>query len=184
MMNTTIRMLGPDDATAYRAVRRRALIEHPEAFSGTLQEFEQRTLEEIAIMLATPTPQRCTFGAFVEQQMVGLAAYGRPDNDKLRHRAGLYQMYVAPECRGMGLGRQLVDAVIEHAARQDGLEELYLNVTVGNVRAELLYRRCGFEPKFVDSHHMKIDDTYYDVLWMGLPLQRWGQPSNNVRRAQ
>ena len=55
---------------------------------------------------------------------MGLAGFRRPDNEKLRHRAGLYQMYVAPEYRGMGLGQGLVNAVIEHAARQEGLEEL------------------------------------------------------------
>lgn len=178
-MNTHIRPLNAEDAAAYQFMRRRALIEHPEAFSATLAEFERRMLEEIAAMLSMPQAQRCTFGAFVESALAGLAAYGRPDNEKLRHRAGLYQMYVAPEHRGLGLGRQLVEAVIAHAGRQEGLEELYLNVTIGNVRAELLYRRCGFEPKFVDSRYMKIGDAYYDVLWMGLPLP--GHPLHDKR---
>jgi RimJ/RimL family protein N-acetyltransferase len=169
-MNTHIRALQEADVAAYQSIRRRALIEHPEAFSGELGEFERRPLAEIVAMLATPAAWRCTFGAFVGGDLVGLAAYGRPDNDKLRHRAGLYQMYVAPEYRGMGLGQGLVEAVIAHASRQDGLEEVYLNVTIGNVRAELLYRRCGFEPRFVDSRYIKIGDKYYDVLWMGYVL--------------
>ena len=169
-MNTQIRALHEADAAAYQSIRRRALIEHPEAFSGELAEFERRSPAEIAAMLATPSAWRCTFGAYVRDDLVGLPAYGRPDNDKLRHRAGLYQMYVAPEYRGMGLGQDLVEAVIDHASRQDGLDELYLNVTIGNLRAELLYRRCGFEPRFVDSRYMKIGDKYHDVLWMGYTL--------------
>ena len=183
-MNTQVRALHGADAAAYQSIRRRALIEHPEAFSGELGEFERRPLSEIAAMLDTPAAWRCTFGAFVADDLVGLAAYGRPDNDKLRHRAGLYQMYVAPEYRGMGLGQGLVDAVIAHAGRQEGLEELYLNVTIGNVRAEVLYRRCGFEPRFVDSGYMKIGDKYYDVLWMGLPLQPSGRLAQDRRGAQ
>ncbi len=169
-MNTHVRALHAADAAAYQSIRRRALADHPEAYSGELAEFERRPLPEIAAMLDTPAAWRCTFGAYVRDDLVGLAAYGRPDNDKLRHRAGLYQMYVAPEYRGMGLGQSLTAAVIAHAGHQEGLEELYLNVTLGNIRAELLYRRCGFEPRFVDNRYMKIDGKYYDVLWMGLPL--------------
>jgi RimJ/RimL family protein N-acetyltransferase len=169
-MNTHVRPLHEADAAAYRRIRRRALVEHPEAFSGTLADFERRTLEEIAATLASPPALRCTFGAFVEDELVGLAAFGRPDNEKLRHRAGLYQMYVAPEHRGLGLGQRLVHAVIDHAARQEGLEELQLNVTIGNLRAELLYRRCGFQLRFVDTRYIKLGDTYYDVLWMSLLL--------------
>ncbi len=180
-MNTHIRALHEADAAAYRRIRRRALVEHPEAFSGTLADFKRQTLEEIAATLALSPAVRCTFGALVEDELVGLAGFRRPDNEKLRHRAGLYQMYVAPECRGMGLGQGLVNAVIEHAARQEGLEELQLSVTIGNMRAELLYRRCGFEPRFVDSSYMKLGDTYYDALWMSLPLQPSGHPSNDTR---
>jgi GNAT superfamily N-acetyltransferase len=106
-MDTRIRMLGPDDAAAYRAVRRRALIEHPEAYGATLDELDRRSLEEIANTLASPPELRCLFGAFVGDELAGLAGFGRSDNAKLRHRSGLYQMYTAPEQRRRSLGRQL-----------------------------------------------------------------------------
>lgn len=170
-MNTSIRMLGPDDAAAYRAVRRRALVEHPEAYGATLDELDRRSLEEIANTLASPPEQRCLFGAFVGDELAGLASFGRHDNEKLRHRAGLYQMYTAPEHRRRGLGRQLVEAVIDHARRQEGLEELMLAVTIGNTSAEVLYLRAGFRPSHVEPRLIKIGDTYYDILWMTLMLQ-------------
>lgn len=170
-VNTTMRMLGPDDAAAYRSVRRRALIEHPEAYSATVEELDSRSLEEVAATLASPPESRCTFGAFVDDQLVGLVGFGRNLNAKLRHRAGLYQMYTAPEQRRRGLGRQLVDAVIDHARRQEGLEELILAVTVGNTAAELLYLRAGFRPSHVEARLIKIDGVYYDILWMNLALR-------------
>jgi RimJ/RimL family protein N-acetyltransferase len=168
-MNGLVRRLGETDAEAYRSVRRRALIEHPEAYAATLEEFDSRSLDEIAASLAGPAALRCIFGAFVQQQLVGLAGYGRPDNAKLHHRAGLYQMYTAPEHRGRGLGRQLVDAVVAHA-RQEGVEELVLAVTVGNTAAETLYEHAGFAPKHVETRYIKLGSRYYDILWMSLML--------------
>jgi RimJ/RimL family protein N-acetyltransferase len=169
-MNTNIRILGPDDAAAYRAVRRRALIEHPEAYGAALAEFDARSLAEIAASLSAPPAQRCTFGAFVDDELVGLTGFGRPDNEKLCHRGGLYQMYTAPEHRRLGLGRQLVETVIAHARRQTGLEEVVLAVTIGNTAAERLYLAAGFRPSYVEPRLIKIDGVHYDILWMSLAL--------------
>ena len=170
-MSTMIRRLGPDDAAAYRVVRRRALIEHPEAYGSTVQELDSRSLEEVAATLSAPPEARCTFGAFVAGELVGLAGFGRGPNAKQRHRAGLYQMYTAPEQRRRGLGRQLVDAVIDHAANQEGIEEIILAVTIGNAAAELLYLGAGFRPQYVEPRYIKLGDVYYDILWMNRMLR-------------
>lgn len=169
-MDTHIRTLDEADAAAYRSIRRRALVEHPEAYAATVDELDRRTLEEIAASLAPQPELRCMFGAFVDGELACLASFFRSDNEKLQHRASLYQMYTAPEYRRMGLGRQLVQAVIDHASRQDGLEELILAVTIGNMAAEHLYLKAGFRPKHVETGLIKLGATYYDILWMGLPL--------------
>ncbi len=114
-MNTQIRALHEADAAAYQSIRRRALVEHPEAYGATVAEFDRRTLDEIAASLAPQPGLRCMFGAFAEDELAGLASFYRSESEKLRHRAGLYQMYTVPAYRRLGLGRQLVDAVIEYA---------------------------------------------------------------------
>jgi RimJ/RimL family protein N-acetyltransferase len=171
-MNTQIRALNEADAAAYQSIRRQALLEHPEAYGATVREFDRRTLDEIAASLAPKPGLQCMFGAFVEDELSGLASFYRSDNEKLRHRAGLYQMYTVPDFRRLGLGRQLVDAVIEYAQGVEGLEELILAVTIGNPAAEHLYLQTGFRPKYVDSGYMKIGSTYYDILWMSRTLQQ------------
>ena len=170
-MDTMIRMLGPDDAAAYRSVRRRALIEHPEADGSTVEELDSRSLEEVAATLAAPPELRCLFGAFVGGELAGLAGYGRAGNAKQRHRAGLYHMYTAPEHRQRGLGRQLVDAVVAYARSQEGIEEIILAVTVGNTAAERLYLAAGFRPQYVEARYLKLGGVYYDLLWMNLMLR-------------
>jgi GNAT superfamily N-acetyltransferase len=59
--------------------------------------------------------------------------------------AELKRMYVAPEVRGQGLGRQLV-AALEAEARALGVRRLVLETGVRQVAAVALYRATGFEP--------------------------------------
>lgn len=56
------------------------------------------------------------------------------------------ELYLVPEIRGRGIGRQVLD-LVEAEARKLGLNTLYLEVEHGN-RAIELYRRAGF----VDHH--------------------------------
>ena len=175
----TIRKINENDAADYRAVRLRALKEHPDAYGATLQSMESQSVEAVAERLRTTSPEGfCLFGAFVNDganievdELVGLAGFGRShDNPKQRHRAGIFQMYVAPEYRGRQLGLKLLDAALEYAHQQDGLEEVVLAVTVGNETARGLYIKAGFRPTYIEPRYLKIDDTYYDIEWMVLKL--------------
>ena len=60
------------------------------------------------------------------------------------------RLYVAPDCRGRGLGFMLVGAAIE-AAKTAGYRQIYLDTLASMVEAQALYRRCGFEP--VEPYH-------------------------------
>jgi ribosomal-protein-alanine N-acetyltransferase len=72
---------------------------------------------------------------------------------------------VAPAARGKGLGRLLLDALVEQAARR-GATSLLLEVRSDNAAAIALYRARGFEriavrrgyyqPGDVDAHVMRL----------------------------
>ena len=57
--------------------------------------------------------------------------------------ADLFQVWVAPERRGRGVGWMLLDAVVVWA-REAGAGHLALEVTCGDTAAMRLYRRAGF----------------------------------------
>lgn len=58
--------------------------------------------------------------------------------------AHLLNICVAPELRGRGEGRRLLEYMVEHA-RAAGAERVYLEVRPSNRRALRLYREAGFE---------------------------------------
>lgn len=75
----------------------------------------------------------------------------------------LANIAVAESHRGRGLGRRLLDQVMERA-RQQGVESLYLEVRVSNVAAIELYRSAGF--KDVGFRKKYYDRPVEDALIM------------------
>ena len=111
MSEIELRVLTPADASIFRDLRLRALQESPEAFGSSYEEDAARPLDEIADRLR-PTRQptgRVTMGAFTGGRLVGIAACIQATHLKARHKADIYGMYVAPEARGHGVGRNLLD---------------------------------------------------------------------------
>jgi ribosomal protein S18 acetylase RimI-like enzyme len=56
----------------------------------------------------------------------------------------LFQMWVAPERRGRGIGAELLNAVVAWAREAKG-DRVVLGVTCGNSSAWRLYTRAGFQ---------------------------------------
>jgi ribosomal protein S18 acetylase RimI-like enzyme len=67
----------------------------------------------------------------------------RPDGER-SGSAFLYQITVAGSLRRMGYGRAML-AALEERLLGDGIDELRLNVNVGNLPARRLYAALGYE---------------------------------------
>ena len=98
--------------------------------------------------------------------MVGLDRETRPKN---QHKATVIGMYVAHEQMGRGIGRALLEALVEDA-RAWGLELLVLTVTHAESSARRLYERCGFRSFGIEPRAIKVDGHYYGKNHMYLEL--------------
>lgn len=128
----------------YRRTRLRSLAEAPHAFGSTLAAEQHRPAalwqaRLLAVTPATDCPLVAEAGGAVIGMVWGKAAAGDP---RLAH---IYQMWVAPQARGQGVGAALLDAALEWA-RGNGARLVQLAVSEGNEAAARLYRRAGFVP--------------------------------------
>jgi ribosomal protein S18 acetylase RimI-like enzyme len=90
---------------------------------------------------------------------------------KQRHKGHVVGVYAADPWRRAGLGRALLDRLIQEA-RADGLMLLTLSVTVGNAEAMRLYGRAGFTVYGVEPLSLRVGDTFLDEELMALRLDR------------
>lgn len=173
-MDVQLQLLTPSDAAAYQSVRLRALQEHPEAFGSSYEDEAHQPIEAVAARLEESDDQ-FVLGAWQQpNQLVGIVALHRSPRLKVRHRAGVGGMYIAPEARGQGIGKAMIQKLIALAPNKlPNLEEIILAVTVGNSAARSIYVGVGFEPSHIEERYIKIGTTYYDIEWMTLRLVDW-----------
>ena len=167
-MNTAhieIRRLTPADATVYRDIRLAGLSDSPEAFGSTFDRENAKPLAWFCDRLRNSQ----VFGAFRSTDLAGIAGFVIREGEKERHKGLLWGMYVRPDSRNAGVGRQLVEAVIDHA--RDGVEVIQLSVVSGNESARRLYARLGFVEYGVERNSLKQDGRYYDEVLMALDLR-------------
>lgn len=72
--------------------------------------------------------------------LVGCGCLKRLDHDS----GELKRLFVKPEARGLGVGRQLVQMRMD-AARDIGLKKLYVDTLRNNVEMRGLYKKLGFQ---------------------------------------
>lgn len=138
--------LSKDHVDAYRALMLQAYAQHPEAFTSSLDE--RAALPSAwwsARLQAGEAAPEVVFGAFHQGRLAGVVGLSFEARERVRHKATLFGMYVAPHGRGLGLGRLLLNAALDYAGARPGVRQLALTVTQGNAAAEHLYAECGFQ---------------------------------------
>jgi ribosomal protein S18 acetylase RimI-like enzyme len=167
-----IRVLQPADASTYWQLRLKALRESPEAFATSYEEAIRRehAEEEVAKNLSQ-LENGFTLGTFdQENDLVGIVTFYRERALKLRHKGYLVGMYVSPQVRRAGVGRQLIAELIKLAREMPGLEQIHLSVVTTNEPARRLYASMGFKTYGVEPRALKFGDQYWDEEHMVLPL--------------
>lgn len=175
-----IRALGIRDAPAYAVLRRRALELAPEAFASSPEDDPSVTPEGAAERLDPARSEAgiVNLGAFLTDgegpgagdALCGIVTVHRERARKLRHKAWIFGVFVAPERRGQGLGRALMEAAVAWARGLEGVELLQLGVTATAAPALALYEAMGFERFGLEPRALKLGDQYHDEIHMQLRL--------------
>ncbi len=119
------------------------LVQLEQPFHGTFYEdFTSVEIQHWNQLL----PQGYSFGAYQAGKLVGLAVGEVWPEER---RARVWEFHVRAECSRMGIGRALMERVLDRA-RQDHLGLVMLETQNTNVSAIRFYRRMGFSLEAID----------------------------------
>jgi RimJ/RimL family protein N-acetyltransferase len=159
-----VRRLLPVDAALYRDIRLEALKLSWEAFGSTFGTEHAEPLTWFADRLESSV----VFGAFDGADLVGTTGFFIRHGRKEAHKGVLCGMYVRPGARKAGVGKQLAEAVIDHASQC--VELVQLTVVSGNKPARRLYESLGFIKYGIEKDSLKQDGRYWDEVLMAKSL--------------
>ena len=167
-MTIIIRRIRPEDAALLKAVRLAALSDRPDAFGSTLEREEGFTDEVWTSRAAEGSvgDRSATFLAASGTDAVGVVT-GIRDGSVVE----LVSMWTAPASRRVGLGRRLVEAVVEWS-EHTGADRIELSVTRGNDSAQRLYASLGFA--VTSNDQLLPSDPCRDEVRMFLGLRDAG----------
>ncbi len=164
---STIRPAHPDEVPALAALKlttfRETFLEEGFAIPyppADLATFEKASyaIPVIATELADPARRNWVVeadGALIGYAQVGPCKLPHPEANEAQGE--LYQLYVLRAAQGLGLGKQLLDAALDHLAlARPG--PLWLGVWSGNDKAQAVYAARGFEK--VGDYRFKVGSWY------------------------
>lgn len=141
-MMVTIEPITPQKAMVLKDVRLRALQDTPSAFGSTYVSEVAFGDEKWCERATLQVHVGVQYIAMNDDEACGLVGGFLDREDKTR--AHLVSMWVAPTHRHLGVGKKLVQSVLDWAKSQD-VKTLWLFVTHNNDGAIRFYERLGFK---------------------------------------
>ena len=166
-----IRYLTAEDAGEWLRLRLEALQGDPEAFSASLEEYQPLSLEEVRKRLGFDAKEAFVVGAFEDRRLQGCAGFYRDKCLKTRHKGRVWGVYVTPERRRAGVGKKMLQMLLERGNALDGIQQILLSVTTTQVAAVRLYRSLGFTSFGCEPRALKIGEHFIDEEYMVLRVR-------------
>lgn len=171
-MNINIRQAQLEDAHILGEAERE-IAEEPGFFCSQPSELKDENIAK-AILTCSKSSTGVFLVAVYEDQLVGHAFLNPHAVQSLSHVADL-NMAVHRGWQSKGIGKMLLESIIQWAKNFSSLEKIGLVVRATNTPALSLYRKMGFQEEGRLKNRVKVDNHYIDDIVMGLDLRPFPQ---------
>lgn len=107
--------------------------------------------------------------AAIDDKIVSIASINSNQKARSKH-VGTFGIVIAEQFCGLGLGRKIMDHLIEWAKLNGVTKKITLVTREDNDRAIALYKKVGFEEEGMLKKENYINGVYYNTIIMGLLL--------------
>lgn len=153
--------LPPEGWRKYRSIRLQELKEDPEAFGLLFEEAEKFGEEKWREPLEEVEKGENKWMVFAKlgANIVGMMSgqrLGGEDKDMVK----VGEVFVAKEARGQGVGKTLLQSLIEQISKDSTVKKLKVKVFTSQEAAIKLYASCGFKTKEEITEHWSDGRTH------------------------
>ena len=160
MQKPLVELITPSSAEELEAARQ-IIDEYVDSLPGTVREYETASRAE-PLPGEFAQPQGILFLAFVDGEVAGCCAMRPLDLADFPNACEMKRLYVRARFRGLGLGRQLVEATLD-AARMSQYASIFLDTIDEMESARALYKDVGFRETAPFRHSPSMDTQYLEA---------------------
>lgn len=166
-----IRPLAEEHIEVFLTLRSDALLHSPESFGSDYESYSTLSIldrEELEDKILN-YPYNFVLGAFTpDNLLVGMVGFSvRLNKSKQRHKGYIWGMYVTPEFRRKGVGKQLLSRLLPMVREDADSEQILLSIASSNNEAYRLYQEFGFIQYGTEIRALKLaDGRYIDEILM------------------
>lgn len=155
-----IKRLSPNRWKEYRGLRLEALKKDFIAFGSSYEEEKKLSQSEWKKRIKN------TLFALSDNQPIGMIVYIFLKQQKIKHVANIYGVYIKNEFRTQGIGKMLIEAAISEIQKNKSIVKINLNVNPKQKVAVRLYKRYGFKAIGTLKKDLFINGKFYDEVVM------------------
>lgn len=167
-LSFTLRSAKESDAEQLLSLAKSILTEEDYSVT-TPHEFNNTVEQQIQwIQKLSSAPDKVLIVAVFNDRIVGMVDFSAYNKARQKHH-GVFGISIDREFRGKGIGRVLMNALLEWARKNPLIEKVGLTVHAENKNAIFLYQSLGFKQEGLIKNNLKYsDDDYRDTVIMGI----------------
>lgn len=137
----------------------------PGGFQRPAEDHQSLGLEEVKARLGSEREGHFVVGAF-ENGRLAMAGFDREKGLKSRHKGCVWGVYMTPGKRRERVGRSILQTLLEHGAKLEGMEQILLSAAATETAAIGWYRSLGFQSFGCEPRALRIGDRFIDEEYL------------------